>query len=312
MSPSPSRGPLLAVLLAQIAYGLLAMTICIPSMQDWPRTFDASQAAVQLSFSGFVIAFGGLQLVYGPLSDRLGRRRVLLVGLALALAGSLLAALAPDLTTLTAARVLQGAGSAAGMVVGRAMVNDLFDGAERTRVMAWIGMVMGLVPPLATIVGGQLHVHLGWQANFVLMALLALALALAAWRTMPARPAGAPTAAPPHWLAAMGSAYARLLREPPYLLHVTILGMTTAAFYAFLAGAPIVLAGYGVGPDGVGFYIMAIPLSYIVGNYLASRFAQRAGDRRLMRIGQALTVGALLLVIALALAGVRSPLARRR
>ena len=112
--------------------------------------------------------------MYGPLSDRLGRKPVLLAGLALAGVASLLAALAPSLPWLIAARVLQGAGCAAGMVVGRAMVQDLFEGPERTRVMAFVGMAMGLCPPLATIVGGQLHVRLGWQANFVLVAALAL------------------------------------------------------------------------------------------------------------------------------------------
>ncbi|NWL95577.1 MFS transporter, partial [Klebsiella pneumoniae] len=86
------------------------------------------------------------------------------------LLGSVVAALATDLPTLVAGRVLQGAGSAAGMVVGRALIQDLFQGPQRTRVMAYVGMAMGLCPPLGTIVGGQLHVGLGWQANFVLMA----------------------------------------------------------------------------------------------------------------------------------------------
>lgn len=134
------RGWLIATLVAQLAFGLVAMTICLPSMQDWPALFGASQARVQLTFSGFIAAYGILQLVYGPLSDRVGRKPVLMAGLALACIGSLLAAFAPDLTMLTLARVLQGAGSAAGMVVGRAMVQDLFSGRDRTRMMAFIGM----------------------------------------------------------------------------------------------------------------------------------------------------------------------------
>ncbi|MFT5933443.1 MAG: DHA1 family bicyclomycin/chloramphenicol resistance-like MFS transporter, partial [Hydrogenophaga sp.] len=154
---------LIANLLSQLAFGLLAMTICLPSMQEWSAIFSSSQAAVQLTFSGFVVAYGLLQLVYGPLSDRWGRKRVLLLGLAVACAGSVMAALAPDLNTLIAARVLQGAGCAAGMVVGRALVQDLFQGPQRTRVMAYVGMAMGLVPPVATVLGGQMHVVLGWR-----------------------------------------------------------------------------------------------------------------------------------------------------
>jgi DHA1 family bicyclomycin/chloramphenicol resistance-like MFS transporter len=140
---TPPHGLLIANLLAQLAFGLLAMTICLPSMQEWGAIFDRSQAAVQLSFSGYVVTYGSLQLLYGPLSDRLGRKRVLLFGLLVSFTGSVLAALAPSLSLLVAARVLQGAGAAAGMVVGRAMVQDLFAGPERTRVMAYVGMEIG-------------------------------------------------------------------------------------------------------------------------------------------------------------------------
>lgn len=304
---SRSRGLRVANLLAQLAFGLLAMTICIPSMQEWAAIFDASQASVQLTFSGYVVAYGGLQLLYGPLSDRLGRRTVLLAGLSLAGLGSVLAAAAPDLATLIAARVLQGAGSAAGMVVGRAMVQDLFAGPERTRMMAYVGMTMGLCPPLGTLLGGQLHVRLGWQANFVVVALLAAGLWLTAWRGLPDRQAS--PAAQAHWLAALLAAYARLAREPAFVLYVAILAMATATFYAFLAGAPVVLGRYGIGPDGVGVYIAAIPLSYIAGNYLASRLVRRIGERPMMALGQALTLGGLAVLIALAGAGVHTPLA---
>jgi DHA1 family bicyclomycin/chloramphenicol resistance-like MFS transporter len=306
--PRPRHGPLIANLVAQLAFGLLAMTICIPSMQEWGAIFGSSQAAVQLTFSGYVVAYGGLQLVYGPLSDRLGRKKILLLGLALGGLGSALAALAGDIATLTAARVLQGAGCAAGMVVGRAMVQDLFDGPERTRVMAYIGMAMGVCPPLATIIGGQLHVRLGWQANFVLMAGLAVVLFIAAWRGLPDHPK---TAGPQevHWLRDMAASYARLAREPGFLLYVALLSMTTATFYAFLAGAPIVLGSYGVGPAGIGYHIMFVPLAYIVGNYLTTHLVHRIGERAVMRLGQGSSLAGIALMLVLALAGVDTPLA---
>ncbi|MBT9486478.1 MAG: Bcr/CflA family efflux MFS transporter [Rubrivivax sp.] len=302
-----SRRGLVANLLGQLAFGLLAMTLCIPSMQEWGALLGGPQASVQLTFSGFVVAYGGLQLVYGPLSDRLGRKPVLLAGLALAGLASVGAAFAPSLPWLIAARVLQGAGCAAGMVVGRALVQDLFEGPERTRVMAFVGMTMGLCPPLATIVGGQLHVRLGWQANFVLVAALALLAGLAAWRGLPAT--AVKTGTRPAWWPAMRSAYARLAREPAFLCYAAILGFTTATFYAFLAGAPLVLGRQGVGPAGVGVYIMSIPLAYIVGNYLTSRWVRGAGERSMMRLGQGLTLAGLLLLVAGGLAGLNSPLA---
>lgn len=309
-SPPPRSAPhglLVANLLAQLAFGLLAMTICLPSMQEWGAIFGTGQAAVQLTFSGYVLAYGLVQLLYGPLSDQLGRKKVLLFGLALAGLGSVLAALAGDLNTLIAARVLQGAGCAAGMVVGRALIQDLFQGPERTRVMAYVGMAMGLCPPLATILGGQLHVRLGWQANFVVMAVLAVVLFVAAWRGLPDhRPS---TTVQPHWLRAMVSSYARLGREPAFILYVTVLSLTTATFYAFLGAAPIVLGSYGVGPDGIGFYIMFVPGSYIVGNYITTHLVHRIGDRRMMWLGQAVTLAGIGLMLVLALAGLDTPLA---
>jgi DHA1 family bicyclomycin/chloramphenicol resistance-like MFS transporter len=304
---SPHGPWLIANLLAQISFGLLAMTLCLPSMQEWGAIFDTNQADVQLTFSGYVVAYGVLQLVYGPLSDRHGRKPILMLGLVVAGLASVMAALASDINTLTAARVLQGAGSAASMVVGRSMVQDLFTGAQRTRVMAYIGMALGMCPPLATLIGGQIHVRLGWQTNFVLLALLAVLLLVAAWLGLPR--VVKPTPAAGHWLPAMLSAYARLLREPRFLLYVAILAATTATFYAFLAGAPIVLKGYGIGPDGIGWFIMAVPVSYILGNFMTSRLIQQAGESRVMAWGQALTLGGLAVMLALGLFGVQTALA---
>lgn len=294
-------------LIAQLAFGLMAMTICLPSMQDWPRLFGATQASVQLTFSAYVVTYGGLQLVYGPLSDRLGRKPMLMVGLALAVVGSLWAAFAPGLDQLIAARALQGAGAAACMVIGRALVQDLFPPEERTRVTAFIGMTMGLCPPAATLLGGQLHVRLGWQSNFFLIAGAGVLLIFAAWKGLPS-PVRRPDAQRAGAVRELLSNYARLTRMPAFLAYVCIMAGTTATFYTFLAGAPIVLGGgYGVTPEQIGWYIMCIPISYIFGNLLTSRLIGRLGDRVLMNAGQALTLTGLVLALSAGLAGWHSP-----
>ena len=324
--PAPPRdrsrdSALIANIVAQLALGLLAMTIPLPSMQDWPASFQASQAAVQATFAGYVATYGLLQLVYGAVSDRVGRKPALLTGLALTIVGSVMAALAPTLTTLIIARAIQGAGCAAGMVIGRALVQDLFDGAERTRVMAFIGMMMGVCPPLAMLLGGQLHVRFGWQANFWLIAGLAVVLVVCALRGLPgpARPVfrnTASTAAGSAAASATASApgilagYARLGREPVFVLFVIMMGMTSASFYSFLGGAPLVLAEYGVGPEAIGLYIMAPPVAYIFGNLLTTRLLARGlGDRPLLIAGQLTALTGPLIILALALAGVDHPLA---
>ena len=302
-----SRGhsKLIANLIAQISFGLIAMTICLPSMQEWGQIFQATQAEVQLTFSFYAVTYGGVQLLYGPLSDRYGRKHVLLIGLLLALIGSVLCALATDLFVLSMGRAVQGAGSAAGMVIGRSMVQDLFQGAERTRVMAYIGMALGLCPPVASIIGGQIHVHLGWQGNFVLIALVSAVLIWTTWRGLPVLVQA--TAHDTHWLDHMMAAYKRLVREKDFLLYVVILAMTTSTFYIFLAGAPIVLSAYGVGPEGVGWYIMFVPITYIAGNFITSHLIHRVGEQRMMMLGQVAAMSALGLLLVLGWSGVNSP-----
>ena len=310
------RPALIANLLGQIAFGLALMTICLPSMQEWGRMFDTDQSGVQLTFSGYVAAYGILQVLYGPLSDRYGRRPVLLLGLGLALLGSVLGALAPNLTVLTLARIIQGAGGAAGMVVGRSMIHDWFTGPDRTRMMAYVGMAMGVCPPSATILGGYLHVNMGWQANFVLMAILATLLLAAAWWGLPVQKpqthAGTATmaadAAASGWVR-MWTAYGQLLKNHSFLMYMVILSCTTSAFYTMLGGAPIVLKSYGVGPDGVGFYIMFGPLSYIVGNFLTSHLVHRQGERRVMVWGQCITFSSVVFMVGLSVLGWKAPLA---
>jgi MFS transporter, DHA1 family, multidrug resistance protein len=219
-----------------------------------------------------------------------------------------MAALARNVETLVVARFVQGAGAAACMVLGRAAVQDLFTGPARTRMMAYVGMAMGLCPPLATVIGGQLHVALGWQSNFVLMAVVGAALMLTAWRGLPAqlqtRPAAGATAR-----RNLRADFAELLRHRGFRLNTLILSTNSASFYAFLGGAPVLLGNLGVGPDRVGFYIMLIPISYIVGNFVSTRIVMRKGEAWMRRTGMGLTLGGIGVVVALSWLGLHHPLA---
>lgn len=310
-SPRATR-PILAALIAQIAFGLGAMTISLPSMQDWRVQLGVPQATVQLTLSAYVLAFGLLQLVWGPLSDHWGRRPVLLAGWALMVVGLIAAALAPNASVLVAARFLQGVGAAAGVVAARAAVQDLFEGAARARALGYSGMALGLTPPFATVVGGQIHVAFGWRANFALLALLGAALLAFAWHVLP-RPASRPTADDGHgrasapWWRTAARGYAHLLRVPTYLPWTLTIALTAAAWYAFLAAAPLVLGSYGVGPARLGIFVMTVPLSYIVGSFLTTRLASRWSGSRLMFAGQGLSLAGIVLMMLLAVAGIHSP-----
>ncbi len=276
-------------------------------MPSWARLFEVGQGSVQLTFSAFVVAYGGAQVFYGPLSDRHGRRRLLLFGYALAALGSLACALADNLPMLIAARALQGVGAAAGMVIGRAMVQDFFSAADRPRIMAYTGMVLGMCPPTATLLGGQIDARLGWQANFVLLTLLALALLVATWKVVPVSARAGTVHA--HWLREMFSAYRALAKQRVFLGYGVILSMCTGSFYVFLAGMPLVLASYGVGPKWVGLFIMAVPLSYIAGNFLVSRLLHSSTEATLALAGQSVACAGIACALVLALAGVHTPYA---
>lgn len=303
----PPRTLRIVTLIAQIAFGVFAMTMCLPSMPEWGAIFGEPQSKVQLTLSAYMVSFGVLQLLYGPLSDRHGRKPVLMAGLALAVMGAALAALAQTLTMLVVARALLGAGAAAGMVVGRASVQDLFQGPDRTRVMAYVGMSMGLSAPISTVLGGQLHTLWGWQSIFVVLTVLALGLALLAWRVLPP-----PATAPASSAATRASqnllrGYQHLAREPVFLGYVVLLSLTVGTYYVFLGGAPLVLRAMGVGPAQLGWFIMVFPITYIGGNFVTSRLAHQRSPHVLMACGLALSLIGLGLMLALGVMGWHSP-----
>lgn len=294
-------------LLCQIAIGILAMAASLASMPDWIETFDSTQERVQLTLAAYLLMFGFAQLIYGPLSDNFGRRRLLMIGTTMGLIGSLLAAFAPTLETLIFARALQGAGMSAGMAVGRAMIQDHFVGPARTRMMAYMGMVMGLCPPGGTLLGGFLHVQVGWRYAFLAIALISLVLLIAAWFGLPADKAK--SKAHRRSAAGMVRSYLELVRSPRYLPFCLIAACSSAAFYVFLAGTPNILDAYGVTADRIGWYILFVPGAYILGNLLTSRLVSRYNDAMLMWWGQITTLLGVVAVVVLAYNGVYHPLA---
>ncbi len=291
-------------LLCQIAIGILAMAAPLASMPDWIEIFDASQERVQLTLAAYLAMFGLTQLVYGPLSDNFGRRRLLMIGTVVSLVGSLIAAFAPSLDTLIVARALQGAGMSAGMAVGRAMIQDYFVGPARTRMMAYMGMVMGLCPPGGTLLGGILHVQIGWRASFLAIAFVSVCLLAAAWFGLPADKAKQSRRS----LSGMIASYAELARTPRFLPYCLVAAFSSAAFYVFLAGTPNVMDAYGVPADRIGWFILFVPAAYILGNLLTTRLVGRYSDMQLMWTGQILTFIGVLLVVLLTYAGWYHPL----
>jgi DHA1 family bicyclomycin/chloramphenicol resistance-like MFS transporter len=166
-----AQGPLLTALIAAlVALGPLSTDMYLPAFPAMVRYFDSGVAQVQLTLSVFLFGFAAAQLLYGPLSDRLGRKPVLLAGLAVFVMSSMAVALADSVAAVTALRLLQALGAAAGPVLGRAMVRNLYHPRDAARVLSYIGTAMAVAPALAPILGGYLNVWLDWRAIFLFLA----------------------------------------------------------------------------------------------------------------------------------------------
>lgn len=308
VSASPPKAPVAGapprlltwVLIGNVSIGLLAMTACLSAMAGWGAEFGAGRAAVQATYGTFLITFALGQLVMGPISDRAGRRPVLLGGLALFVAASLGLAFAGSIETLILGRAVQGAGACATIVAARALVQDVFEGPERTRVLAFTGIAMGVTGPSGAVAGGYVQAAFGWPATFLLVAALGAVLLAATALAVP--PSGR---APGARLSFDGifSGYARLLRLPEFMAYVLLAAGCTAAFYAFVGGVPTVLVDLGVPAKDIGWFLFFCSGAFILGNWLTSRLARSLGDLRLMVLGNVATVAGGLAVLAVALGG---------
>jgi DHA1 family bicyclomycin/chloramphenicol resistance-like MFS transporter len=297
--------PPYGILVAVSAVGPLALNIFVPSMPGLQSEFGVSYGIVQLTLTLYLIGMALCQLAYGPLSDRFGRRPVLLAGMTLFVAASVMAALATSIGMLIAARLLQAVGGASGLVLSRAIVRDLYDRDRSASVLGYITMAFVIAPMLAPTIGGLLDQLAGWRASFALLALLGIAALAATWRKLPETNRNRAASIGLHSLFA---GYARLVRMPSYLAYAFTLGFASAVFFAFIAGAPYVMVVVlGQTPLDYGLWFMIVSLGYMTGNFLSGRYSQRVGTDRMVTIGNLVTMAAGLACLAAAVAGIMSP-----
>ena len=304
----PSQPGMTVLLGALVAVAPLAMDIYLASMPSMARFLSASDEKVQLTLSLYMYAWGATQIVIGPLTDRFGRRPALIVGLSIFVAASVVCAAARNVETLIAARVVQAAAMATVAVVPRAIVRDLHAGERAATMLSLMGMVLGIAPIVAPIIGSHLHVWFGWQANFVFVAAYgALALACVVWalpETIRSRNAQATQ------LGVMLANYAKLLRSRVYLGYLLIAAFATSALFAFLAGSSFVFVSViGTGEEGFGLLFGVVMLGNLVGSAIGSRLVARLGIDRMLKYSTWLMVVAGAALAGLAWARVGHPLA---
>ncbi|MBC2669821.1 Bcr/CflA family efflux MFS transporter [Novosphingobium piscinae] len=296
---TPARRPGSGVVLALAglaALGSLATQLVVPALPPIAHAFAASPAAVQKVIGVYLLGLAIGQFVAGPLSDRAGRRPVLLGGLALFVCGSLAAALAPALPLLLAARLVQALGGACGIVVARVMVGDLFPPDEVAARQATLMSVVLISPAVAPVIGGLIAEAAGWRAVFGLLTLTGALVALAALGRL-GETRRTPAAPGPGLLAA----WRELAGLPRFTGHALAIACGSAALYTFLAAAPFLLArDHGLGPRDTGLLLLLIAASSIVGTRCVRRL-NRTG-RGAVR-GAAWAAGGAMLLVVFAVAG---------
>jgi len=290
-----------ALLTAIVGIGALSIDTFLPSLPAIARQFRTDDATAQLTVTLFVAAFAAAQLVLGPLSDRLGRRRVLLGGLALYVAGASVATVAPDPWVLVAARVVQGFGAGTGPVVGRAIVRDVYPREHGARVLALMATAQALTPILAPILGGWLHVAFGWRSVFALHAALGVVF-LAGARELVAETAPRHDPAAPE--AGLLAGARALLGDSTFTGYVAAVALVFGGQFAFISGSSFVLIGLlGVAPDRFGYCFGAVAFGLMTGSFLAARLTARLGVRRLVRGGSFLAAAGGVAIAVQPLAG---------
>ena len=296
-----------AVLITTSAASILSTDLYVPSLPHLPEYFGTDAETVQLTMSLNLTGFALAQLVHGPLSDRFGRRPLMIAGMAGFVVFSLACALANSIEALIVARVLQGIATCVESVVVLAMIRDLYDGPSSVRILGAYGMALALAPALGPMIGGFVHVWQGWRANFFLLTVLAAGVTALVWRFLPETTVPDRGALNARRLA---RGYLALLAPGPYLVYALISGAALGALFAFITAAPFVLIDrLGVLTQHYGFYQAAIVLAYFLGSLVVNRMAGRIGTERLLGAGLVIVaIGGVTLPVVLA-AGVETPVA---
>jgi DHA1 family bicyclomycin/chloramphenicol resistance-like MFS transporter len=303
----PGTFALTALLAALSAIGPLTTDMYLPSLPDIARQLEASTAQVQLTISAYLIGFAVGQIFYGPVSDRHGRKPVLLAAIVLYCAASLACALSKSIEMLIVARAFQALGGSGGIVLTRAIVRDIYAGARAGRELSLIASVMALAPVLAPIAGGLLQTGFGWRVVFFTLVAAGLAGAGIVWFFLPETLTK--RAAEPVSISSMGRSYRVVARHPAYLAYLGITSASYAGLFAWISGAAFVLQGlYGLTPFDFGVVFALGSVGYMTGSTLAARIVIKLGLDGVLGIGGcACALGGLGMVAAVA-GGLTSPL----
>ncbi|NUR59180.1 MAG: multidrug effflux MFS transporter [Catenulispora sp.] len=296
-----NRAPvkLLLILGALSMFGPLSLDMYLPALPDLAHSFHTPQSNVQLTLTSCLIGLAVGQLVAGPMSDAWGRKKPLVIGLGAYAITSLLCAVAPEVYSLTAVRFLQGFAGAAGLVISRAMVRDLYEGDALTKFFSTLLLVNGLAPILAPVLGGQLTRFMSWRGVFVVLALIGVALVAAAIL-------GLKETLPPENRSGSGGGLPAILRtfrvlavDRRFMGYILSGGFAFAAMFAYISGSPFVLEDiHGLSKQEFSYVFGANALGIMIVGRFSGRLIGRLSPSRLLAAGLALSFGGSTILLA--------------
>ncbi|MCU4181718.1 multidrug effflux MFS transporter [Bosea sp. BH3] len=297
MKLRPDTLAMTAVLAMLTALGPLSTDFYLPSLPEIVRVMDTDIAGAQATLSSFLFGFAAGQIFWGPLSDRLGRKPILFAGLALFGLATLACAMAPSVEALTVARALQALGASGPIVLGRAMVRDLYDGPRAGRELARMGMIMGLVPAVAPVLGGVLQAAFGWRSTFIASLVFAVGLATVIATVMPETLRQ--RSPQPLSLVTIFRGFGVLLKNRAFRVYVGLTSLCYAGLFAFISGSSFVLIDiYGLTPVQYGLAFGFAVLGYISGTIIAQRLVGRRGMDGVISLGvTCLAIGGLVMLV---------------
>lgn len=299
MSNRTGTATLLALVTACLALQPLSTDVYLASLPHLVDYFDVSRSAVQQTLSLFVIGFAAAQMVVGPLSDRYGRRPVLLGGLILYVTASIVCAAAGSIATLIIGRILQAIGCCTSVVIARAVVSDAYAQEDGARILARASSFMALVPLLGPIAGAWLQVSFGWRASFVLFTVVGLTVTVLAWRklheTHPHRDDNALQ------VGALVSAHQKILRAPAFWAYALPGALSYASIFVFISGSSFALITVLDMPTQYFGYAWSVSVSgYLAGTIVCRRLLGSWGIARTISLGSPLAaVGGVLFALAI-------------
>ena len=306
-APPPLADRTLIVLLAAIAAsGPFAMNVYLPALPVVQAHFGATVPEMNTTVSVALLSFAVGILLFGPMSDRYGRRPVILGGLCVFALGNLLCLAAPTLEVLLAGRAVQSFGSAAGLVVARAMLGDLYAREKMARMLAYLTMVMVVGPTVAPLVGGAVTDAWGWKALFGVLLVANASVLGITWRWLPETRAAGDRAGS---VGALLGESLGMLRQRAFLGFTVQAGVIYAIFLAFISIVPYVMIELGHSSTEYGLWYLLLAGGYFIGNWWVTRVATRVGLRRLIVAGTTAQLAFAVLGLGLVLAGQWHPAA---